>query len=78
MGFIEAIVYALLWLCGVVLGFYLILWVFSAIGIALPVMVITILKVMLVLVAILVLIRLFWPWVSNASIWPRGPQPPQP
>lgn len=77
MGFIEAIVYALLWLCGVALGFYLILWVFAALGIALPAMVITILKVMLVLVAILVLIRLFWPWASSFRVWPRGPQPPQ-
>ncbi len=67
MNLIERIIFALLWLCGVVLGFYLIVWVLAALGIALPAMVVTILKVMLVLVAILVLVRIFYPVFSGRN-----------
>lgn len=74
----EAIVRALLYLCGIALGYYLILWVLAAIGLAIPAMVAKILLVMLVLVAILVLARLFAPWVGGFSLWGPGPPPPNP
>lgn len=74
MGIVEAVIRALLYLCAIALVFFLCLWVLASLGVALPVMVITILKIMFVLVAILVLVRLFWPIVSNASWFPpRGP-----
>jgi hypothetical protein len=47
------------------------LWVLGAIGIHLPPMVVNILIVVLVLVAILILWRLFAG--SNFPWWPRGP-----
>jgi hypothetical protein len=78
MGWIERIIRALIYLCFIALGFYLILWVLAAIGLALPGMVITILKVILILVAILILIRLLVP--SGNGWWngPWFPGPPNP
>jgi hypothetical protein len=70
MGFFEAIIRALIYLCCVALVFFLCLWVLAQLGISLPVMVITILKVIFVLVAILILVRLFWPVVSGYSWFP--------
>ena len=68
---VERIIYALIYLCGIALCFYLVLWVLGAIGIHLPPMVVNILIVVLVLVAILILWRLFAG--SNFPWWPRGP-----
>lgn len=70
MGIFEAVVRALIYLCFVALAFYLIIWVLGAIGVALPYMVITILKVLFVLVAILILVRLFWPLASGFNWFP--------
>jgi hypothetical protein len=74
MGIIEAIIRALLYLCCVALAFFLCIWVLAELGVALPLMVITILKVMFVLIAILILVRIFWP-VLGSQNWfpPRGP-----
>lgn len=69
---VERIVYALLYLCGLALGFYLILWVLGAIGLSLPPMVVHIFTVMMVLVAILVLYRLF---AGSIRWWPNPPGP---
>ncbi len=74
MGIIEAVIRALLYLCCIALAFFLCVWVLGVLGVALPVMVITILKVMFVLVAILVLVRLFWPVLGSYNWFPpRGP-----
>jgi hypothetical protein len=74
MGIIEAVIRALLYICCIALAFFLILWVLSSIGLVLPAMVITILKVMFVLVAILILVRLFWPMASGYQWFgPRAP-----
>jgi hypothetical protein len=70
MGIIEAVIRALLYLCAIALVFFLVLWVLASIGVALPAMVVTILKVMFVLVAILILVRLFWPLVAGANWFP--------
>lgn len=70
MGFFEAVIRALLYLCGIAIVFYVCLWVLAALGLALPVMVVTILKVMFGLIAILVLLRLFTPWTGT---WFSGP-----
>lgn len=71
---IERIIYALLYLCGIMLCYFLVVWVLGAIGLHLPAMVLNILLVMLVLVAILVLLRLFLP-LANFPLWPRDPPP---
>lgn len=69
---IERIIYALLYLCGLAIAFYLIVWVLGAIGLTLPYMVVNILMVMMVLIAILVLYRLFAGYIRW---WPNPPSP---
>lgn len=66
---VERVIYALIYICGIALCYFLIIWVLGAIGLHLPVMVMNILMVVLVLVAILMLWRLF----AGAGIpwWPR-------
>lgn len=74
MGIIEAVIRALLYLCCIALAFFLCVWVLGVLGVALPAMVLTILKVMFILVAILVLLRLFWPVLGSYNWFPpRGP-----
>jgi hypothetical protein len=74
MGFFEAIVRALIYLCCIALAFFLCVWVLGELGVMLPVMVITILKVIFVLIAILILVRIFMPLVSGVNWFPpRGP-----
>lgn len=68
---VERVIYALIYLCGIALCFYLIIWVLGAIGIHLPPMVVNILVVVLVLVAILILWRLFAG--SGIRWWPGPP-----
>lgn len=70
MSLIERVIRALLYLCAVALCFFLVVWVLAEIGFVLPAMVLVILKVMFGLIAILVLVRLFWPYVSGATLWP--------
>ena len=65
---IERVIYALLYLCGIAICYYLIIWVLGAIGIHIPAMILNIILVMLVLVAILVLVRLF---AGSIPWWPR-------
>lgn len=76
MSFFEAVIRALLYICGAALLFYLVVWALGAIGFALPVMVERILVVMFVLVVILVLGRLFYPWVSSVKLFPPREPPP--
>jgi hypothetical protein len=64
MNLLTAVIYAFIALCFIALAFYLIEWVLNAIGIAVPAMVITVLKVILILIAVLVLVHLFGPLVS--------------
>ncbi len=66
---------ALIYLCFLVLAFYLVIWVLSALGIALPAIVVHIVMVIFVLVAILVLYQLFWPYWGGFDWW--GKRPPQ-
>lgn len=74
MGIFEALIRALIYLCVIALCFFLTVWVLAELGIILPAMVITILKVIFVLIAILVLVRLFLPAMSGFSWFPpRGP-----
>lgn len=65
---IEKIIYALIYICGIALAYYLIVWVLGAIGLVIPHMVLVILGVVLVLVAILILWRLF---AGNIRWWPN-------
>lgn len=66
---VERVIYALIYLCGIALCYYLIIWVLGAIGLHLPAMVLNIILVVLVLVAILILWRIF----AGAGIkwWPN-------
>ncbi len=64
---VERIIYALLYLCLIFGGYWVIMWVLSSLGIHLPPHVPEIVMVMLVLVAILVLWRLFG---SGFKLWP--------
>lgn len=74
MGILEAVIRALLYLCVIALAFFLCVWVLGVLGLALPYMVLAILKIMFVLVAILVLVRLFWPLIGGMTLFPpRGP-----
>lgn len=57
----EAIIRALIGLCLVVVAFFIVLWVFAQLGIAIPAMVVTIAKVILVLICILILYRIIKP-----------------
>lgn len=79
MGFFEALIRALIYLCLIALAFFLCVWVLAEIGLALPYMVLTILKVIFVLVAILILVRLFYPWINGFTFFPppRNPPPPR-
>ena len=70
MGILEAVIRAVLYLCVIALCFFLILWVLGALGIALPAMVLTIIKVMFVLLAILILVRLLWPAFGSINWFP--------
>lgn len=65
---VERVIYALIYICGIALCYFLIIWVLGAIGLHLPPMVTNILLVVLVLVAILVLWRLFSG--SGIRLWP--------
>ena len=66
---VERVIYALIYICGIALCYFLIIWVLGKVGIVLPEMVLVILGVVLVLVAILILWRLF----AGAGIrfWPN-------
>jgi hypothetical protein len=67
---VERVIYALIYICGIALSYFLIIWVLGAIGLHLPAMVLNIMLVVLVLVAILVLWRLFAG--AGIRLWP-GP-----
>jgi len=66
---VERVIYALIYICGIALCYFLIIWVLGAIGLHLPSLVVNILLVVLVLVAILVLWRLFAG--SGIRLWPN-------
>ena len=70
------VVRALIYLCFVAIAFYLILWVLGSLGIALPAMVVAILKVIFVLVASLILYQLFWPALAGFNWWGKNPPSP--
>jgi hypothetical protein len=57
----EAIIKALIGLCFLVAGFFLVLWVLGELGIVIPATLLTIAKVILILIAILVLYRMLKP-----------------
>lgn len=76
MNLLGQVIRALIYLCFIALAFYLIIWVFGAIGLHLPAIVVNILLVILVLVAILVLLQLFGPYVSGIDWW-GNKQPPK-
>jgi putative effector of murein hydrolase LrgA (UPF0299 family) len=73
MNFIEALFRALITIVLIALCFFLCEWVFAAIGLSLPAMVIVCLKILLILIGLLILIRLFWPWLSNFKMFPDRP-----
>jgi hypothetical protein len=76
MGIVDAVIRALLYLCCIALAFFLIIWVLGVLGIVLPPKVVSILMVMFTLIAILILIRLFWPVFSGYQWFPNRRNPP--
>jgi len=62
---IETVIMVLIWLCLLALAFFLIEWVLSQLGIAIPGQVIMILKVILVLVAIYIIVVNVLPRMGN-------------
>jgi hypothetical protein len=66
---VERVIYGLIYICGIVLCYFLIVWVLGAIGLQLPAMVLNIIMVVLILVAILILWRLFAG--SGIRWWPN-------
>lgn len=62
---IEAVIKFLIALCILVLAVFLILWVFQAIGLLIPAMVIKIIWVIVALIAILLLVRFLRPFVGT-------------
>ena len=74
MGFFEALVRALIYILFMALAFYLCIWVLEVVGFHLPPHVEAILIAIFVLVAILVLARLFYPFVQGYNWFPpRNP-----
>lgn len=73
MGLFERVIRALIYLCVIALCFYLCVWVIGALGVALPYMIMNILKIIFVLIAILILVRLFYPVIQGQNWW--GDQP---
>ena len=80
MGFFERVIRALIYIAFIALAFYVIIWFLGAIGVTLPAMVVKILGVILVLIAILVLVRLFAGagWPGGFRWWPDDRRPPPP
>ena len=76
MGFFEAVIRALFFILGAALLFYLVIWVLGVAGIALPFMVERILLAMFALAVILVLVQLFYPWMSSVRLFPPRNPPP--
>jgi hypothetical protein len=62
---IEAIIRALIGLCLLVAGVFLILYVVAAIGLALPAMVVKIIWIIVALIALLWIFRLLRPYAGN-------------
>jgi hypothetical protein len=82
MGFFEALIRALIYICLLAAAYFLVLWVLTGIGISVPTMIIHIFGIILALVAILILVRLFYPFFVGFSWFPapvrRNPPPPPP
>jgi len=82
MGFFEALVRALIYICLLAAAFFLVVWVLAGIGIAVPATIIHIFAIILALVAILILARLFYPFFAGYQCFPptqrRNPPPPPP
>jgi len=57
---VTSVLWALVWLCIAVALVYLILWVFSKLGIAIPANVVMIIKVILILLALIFIINYFF------------------
>jgi hypothetical protein len=72
----ERVIYALLYICALALAFWLCVWVLGELGFALPTMVFRILVVMFVLIAILILWRLFSGSFPNFNFFPPRTPPP--
>lgn len=73
---VGAVIRALIYICFMVLAFYLVVWVLAEIGIAIPQTVLHIITVIFVLFALLILWQLFSPWVSGINWWGRPPGTP--
>lgn len=71
MGLLESVIRALLYLCVLAICFFLVVYVLGVLGIVIPGTILNIIKVMFVLIAILVLVRMFMPYWSGPWFPPR-------
>lgn len=70
---VERIIFALLYIGGLAIAYYTTVWFLGVIGLHIPAIILSILMAMFVLVAILVLYRLFMPVAGRFRFWPRDP-----
>lgn len=70
------VIRALIYICCMALLYYICIWVLGALGFALPLMVMRIIGVIFVLVCILILYQLFWPFLGGFNWWGRRPPGP--
>lgn len=68
MGILEAVIMALIYIALLALAVYLIIWVLSVIGLQIPEKVVQILWVIVILIAILILVRVFLPSLSKLAV----------
>lgn len=68
------VIRTLIYVCLMALAFYLCVWVLGIIGLPIPQFAVMILGVIFVLVCILILYRLWAPWIGGVNWW--GSPPP--
>ena len=72
---VEAVIRALIAIGILALCVVLIVWALGEFGIVIPAMVQHIILVIIILIAILILARMFWPFLGGASWFPPRPPP---
>ncbi len=67
MGILEAVIMALIYIALIAIAVYLIIWVLEIIGLNIPPKVIQLLWVIVVLIAVLVIVRVFLPSLGKLA-----------
>lgn len=67
MGILEAVIMALIYIALLAIAMYLIIWVLGIIGLNIPEKVVQLLWVVVVLIAILIIVRVFVPSLGRLA-----------